>query len=101
MRRAGTHVALHDSVEHEEVTPEEHLVAARLMRGLSRRISDLPEPQRAVFVLARFEGLDYSEIADLLGTPIGTVKNGAVGERVSGGNSGTRRSRRHWPPGDV
>lgn len=35
----------------------------------------LPEPLRAVVLLAYFRGLKYREIADILGIPVGTVKS--------------------------
>lgn len=38
-------------------------------------LATLPEEQRAVLELAYFEGLTSSEIADRMGSPIGTVKS--------------------------
>lgn len=43
---------------------------ARAVRGLDR----LPEPQRRAIVLAYFGGYSQSEIAALLGVPLGTIK---------------------------
>ncbi len=56
-------------------TPEEALLAYRLYGRLTEALHGLTEGQRAVFVLARVEGLEYTEIADLLGIPVGTVKS--------------------------
>ena len=39
-----------------------------------RELATLPEPQRQAIVLAYFGGYSQSEIAALLGTPLGTVK---------------------------
>ena len=44
-------------------------------RRIGAAVERLPEGQRAVFVLARVEGLEYREIAELLGVPVGTVKS--------------------------
>lgn len=38
-------------------------------------LSRLPEPMRQVLVLAYFQELSYSEVAELLGLPLGTVKS--------------------------
>lgn len=40
-----------------------------------KALSDLPSEQRQVLELGYFEGLSCSEIAERLGTPIGTVKS--------------------------
>jgi RNA polymerase sigma-70 factor, ECF subfamily len=45
--------------------------AAREVRGV---LTDLPEDQLKVVQLAYFGGLTHSEIADVLGMPLGTVK---------------------------
>ena len=37
-------------------------------------LADLPEPQRKALMLAYFGGYSQSEIAQLTGTPLGTVK---------------------------
>lgn len=59
----------------EGSTPEEELIARRLFSRLSGALERIPEQHRTVFVLARLEGLEYGEIADLLRIPIGTVKS--------------------------
>ena len=38
-------------------------------------VRDLPEEQRQVLVLAYFKGMSHSQIAQLLGEPLGTVKS--------------------------
>lgn len=44
--------------------------AARLRQAVER----LPERQRAVLLLRVYEGLSHREIAEILGSPVGTVK---------------------------
>lgn len=50
---------------------ERRIDAARV-RGL---LDDLPAAQREVLQLGYFEGLSFSEIAEVLGLPLGTVKS--------------------------
>ena len=45
--------------------------AAREVRGV---LSELPDDQLQVVQLAYFGGLTHSEIAEMLGMPLGTVK---------------------------
>ena len=61
-----------DSVSREE-TDEEALrrEAARQVRGA---LKELPADQLRVVELAYFGGMTHSQIADMLGTPLGTVK---------------------------
>ena len=48
----------------------------RLVDGdVLRAIDQLPEDFREVLVLSDVEGLTYAEIADAVGTPVGTVKS--------------------------
>ena len=38
-------------------------------------IGQLPEDQRTALILSDVEGMDYEEIADAMGTALGTVKS--------------------------
>jgi len=53
--------------------PEAAMLRPLLSEEIGRAIDRLPEAFRVVFVLAEVEGLAYREIADAMGTPIGTV----------------------------
>jgi RNA polymerase sigma-70 factor (ECF subfamily) len=53
--------------------PEAAMLRPLLSQEIGRAIDRLPETFRVVFVLAEVEGLAYREIADAMGTPIGTV----------------------------
>jgi RNA polymerase sigma-70 factor (ECF subfamily) len=47
----------------------------RLGEALARAVAQLPEDQRAVFLLRAYHDLDYAEIAEALGCDLGTVKS--------------------------
>ena len=68
----GTLLDLLPSVEEGVIKRLSDAEAARCVR---EALEDLPEGQRAVFVMAEFQGLKYREIADILDVPEGTVKS--------------------------
>jgi len=55
-------------------SPEFLLVENELKKQLEQAISDLPEKQRTVFLMNRFENLSYREIAELLDISVKTVE---------------------------
>jgi RNA polymerase sigma factor (sigma-70 family) len=55
------------------VTPEAALIAKVDAARLETAISELPMPFRETLVLRDVQGLDYREIAQVTGVPIGTV----------------------------
>jgi RNA polymerase sigma-70 factor (family 1) len=61
------------SAAHSE-SPEFLLVEGELKRQLEKAINDLPEKQRTVFLMNRFENQSYTEIAALLGLSVKTVE---------------------------
>lgn len=54
---------------------EQRLAARRAWLRTRQHIERLPPNQRAVLVLAKFEGLSYREIADTLGITVGAVES--------------------------
>ncbi len=58
--------------------PHESLEARQRWQQVRRAIDRLPENQRTVLVLARFEGLSYREIAEVLGITLGAVESRLV-----------------------
>lgn len=58
-----------------EKDPETDFFDSFMDREILEAIDALPEDYREAVVLSDMEGLGYSEIADLVGVPIGTVKS--------------------------
>jgi len=53
--------------------PEAHAFASFFKEELARALDDLPDEFRIVVVLADVQGFSYKEIAEMMGSPIGTV----------------------------
>ncbi len=64
-----------DALPAGAATPEEAAQAAALSRAVEALLESLPDAQRAAFVLCRFEGLSYQEIARALDTSVSAVKS--------------------------
>jgi len=64
-----------DALPSSAATPEETARGAALERAVRRLLARLPESQRAALVLARFEGLSYEEVAQVLETTVPAVKS--------------------------
>jgi RNA polymerase sigma-70 factor (ECF subfamily) len=56
-------------------SPEESLDQAELEHAIQHCLENLPTDFRTVVVLADIQGLDYSEIAEVVKTPLGTIKS--------------------------
>jgi RNA polymerase sigma-70 factor (ECF subfamily) len=58
-----------------DVDPEGRFYGSLIDETITRAIDDLPGPFRTAVVLSDMKGLEYREIAMLLGVPSGTVKS--------------------------
>jgi RNA polymerase sigma-70 factor (ECF subfamily) len=45
------------------------------LRDLDRALAKLPEEQRTVILLVGLEGMRYETVAEIIGTPVGTVRS--------------------------
>lgn len=85
-RRPTTPLEPYDSEEDEEIespswladdapTPEQEMDQAELDTAVQHCLDGLPEDFRAVVVMVDIEGMDYMEVAEVIGKPLGTVKS--------------------------
>jgi len=56
-------------------SPEEHSERVELDHAIQNCLEDLPEEFRTVVVLVDVQGFDYIEAAEVIHTPVGTVKS--------------------------
>jgi RNA polymerase sigma-70 factor, ECF subfamily len=56
-------------------SPDDYCEQQELARRVSQAVMDLPEPLRVVLVLHHYEGMNFEQIARLLGTPASTLKS--------------------------
>ena len=56
-----------------DVTPESLAIAGAERERLARALEELPTRFREVLILRELEGCSYKEIAEITGSPIGTV----------------------------
>lgn len=79
-RKVRPRAAGHDEVRRMDAIPDaapsvEWIVAGEQAAGRVRSaLGNLPPDQRDPLCLAYFEGLSHSEIAERMGTPLGTIK---------------------------
>lgn len=74
-RRRENHVSYRE-IDHgrEDIAPDAVLMGREALAQLLAALGELPERRRVVFVLHRFDGLRYSEIAEQLGISLSSVE---------------------------
>ena len=76
LERIATHESMPASEQHfrvHEEAPDDALGRAELRAAVARAITALPDAARETLILREVEGLSYSEIAEALDIPKGTV----------------------------
>jgi RNA polymerase sigma-70 factor, ECF subfamily len=63
------------SLASDEMGPEAHQQQAEMVAAIERCLDGLPDDQRVAAVLCDVEGYDYTEIAAIMSTSLGTVKS--------------------------
>jgi RNA polymerase sigma-70 factor, ECF subfamily len=71
-RRRG-HTGLDEGLPAQDADPEETAIQAGHQRRLDAMIARLPADFREVLILRELEDMSYREIAEITGSPIGTV----------------------------
>lgn len=56
-------------------SPEEKAERAEMERAIQHCLADLPEEFRSVAVLVDVQGMNYEEVATVIGKPLGTIKS--------------------------
>jgi RNA polymerase sigma-70 factor, ECF subfamily len=76
-RRRLAPAAAPEAIQEEPLDPVDAANMAEEARHLHRALAQIPEAQRRVLMLAYFDGLSQTEIAERIGLPLGTVKSHA------------------------
>lgn len=73
-RTARVHGELHEDLVAADPDPQAEYVRQERMGGLAVALRQLPEEQRTVIVLRFVEGMDYSQVADIIGKSEGALR---------------------------
>lgn len=73
LRVKGRHVELHDMNDEQQQEHSDSYQQMQIVERVRASVGRLPLPLREVVTLADFAGLSYSQIADIVDIPIGTV----------------------------
>jgi len=63
------------SVSSTEEAPEDYTIRRELSSFIQESLTKLPEDQRVVLILVDIQAFSYEEAAQILKTPVGTVKS--------------------------
>jgi RNA polymerase sigma-70 factor (ECF subfamily) len=63
-------------------TPEENLEQIELSKAIQHCIQELPHEFRTVVILVDVQGMDYAEVSEAIGKPLGTIKSRVARARL-------------------
>ena len=70
--------AQHEYERDDELSSEDEMIVSELDQKIRVAIDQLPIERKKVFILSRYDGLKYKEIADKLNISVSTVENQMV-----------------------
>jgi RNA polymerase sigma-70 factor (ECF subfamily) len=59
----------------DHLSPEQSLEQVELERAVQNCINNLPEDFRSVVIMVDVDGMDYQEVSEAIGKPLGTIKS--------------------------
>ncbi|MCB2197701.1 MAG: RNA polymerase sigma-70 factor [Bacteroidetes bacterium] len=68
----------HEYERDDELSSEDEMIVSELDQKIRAAIDQLPMERKKVFILSRYDGLKYKEIADKLNISVSTVENQMV-----------------------
>lgn len=68
----------HEYERDDELSSEDEMIVSELDQKIRAAINQLPIERKKVFILSRYDGLKYKEIADKLNISVSTVENQMV-----------------------
>lgn len=78
-KQKSNHISLDDTtyipVAPLEAAPEQRLLRNEKVSMVRDAINSLPEKQRSALILREYDGMDYQEIANILGQTVSSVKS--------------------------
>ena len=74
VRCSAEHTAQNDTLEDEDASAERVLIGKQAVGQFASALLELPERTRVIFILSRFDELDYRTIAGLQGISVSAVE---------------------------
>lgn len=71
----GSGQTLADGIPDGQAGSDSRVREAEVRDRLEEAVARLPVKHRSVFLMARYDGMDYESISESLGIPVGTVKS--------------------------